>query len=84
MRSSTIPVDSGPCRLARIGAATATLRFSVYLQEGYLATFDSAALDNEVSRNSVAHGVADPAKFDKKAAVTNLLLVSQLYYFLEG
>ncbi len=60
------------------------LRFSEYLKEGYLATFDSAALDSDVSRNSVAHGVADPAKFDAKAAVTNLLLVSQLYYFLEG
>jgi hypothetical protein len=58
-------------------------KFARYLREVYFANFDPAAVDVDVSRHSVAHGVASPSLFDKKSAVIGLLVVHQLFYFLD-
>ena len=56
-------------------------RFSNYLQNVYFADFDLRTPDINVSRHSVAHGVAATEKFDQKAAVIGILTVHQLSYF---
>jgi hypothetical protein len=55
-------------------------RFERYLQEVYFASFDPKDTSIHVSRNSVGHGVADPADFSEKAAMIGLLVVQQLCY----
>jgi hypothetical protein len=59
-------------------------RFHRYLQEVYFASFNPADPRSDVSRNSVGHGVADPADFSEKAAVIGLLVVQQLCYSSEA
>lgn len=59
------------------------LRFSKYLQGVYFADFKPNVKDIDVSRHSVAHGVADAGKFDQKSAVVGILTVHQLSYFLQ-
>jgi hypothetical protein len=58
-------------------------RFEHYLRDVYFSSFDPKDTKIEVSRNSVGHGVADPAAFSDKAAVIGLLVVQHLYYCFE-
>ena len=55
-------------------------RFQQYLQKVYFANFNPVAQQIDVSRNSVAHGVADQSSFSKKSAVIALLVIHQLFY----
>ena len=57
-------------------------RFRTYLKNVYFANFSPASAQNEVSRHSVSHGVADQEKFDQKSALLGLLILDQLTYFL--
>ena len=59
-------------------------RFNAYLRDVYFANFDPASPVIDVSRNSVGHGVASAAKFDQKSAAIGILIVHQLFYFLES
>ena len=60
-------------------------RFQDYLREIYFANFSPASKDDaEVSRNSVAHGTATASRFNRKSAVIGILIVHQLFYFLEN
>ena len=59
-------------------------RFETYLREVYFADFDPSTQGGEVSRHSVAHGVASPSEFNRKSAAIGMLVVHQLSYFLEG
>jgi hypothetical protein len=58
-------------------------KFARYLQEVYFANFNPVAQDIDVSRHSVAHGVASASQFDRKSAAIGILVVHQLFYFLE-
>jgi hypothetical protein len=58
-------------------------KFARYLQEVYFASFNPVAQDIDVSRHSVAHGVASASQFDRRSAVIGILVVHQLFYFLE-
>lgn len=58
-------------------------RFEEYLAQVYFANFNTSDTDIEVGRNSVAHGVVKAQLFDPKAAIIGLLIVHQLFYFLE-
>ena len=58
-------------------------RFAADLRDVYFANFDPDAENIEVSRHSIAHGVVSPSKFDHKSALIGILIVHQLFYFLE-
>ena len=58
-------------------------RFAAYLRDVYFANFDPDTENIEVSRHSIAHGVANPSKFDYKSALIGILTAHQLFYFLE-
>ena len=58
-------------------------RFAAYLWDVYFANFDPDAENIEVSRHSIAHGVANPSMFNYKSAVIGILTAHQLFYFLE-
>jgi len=47
----------------------------------YFRGFDSGQVA-EISRHSVAHGVANPQDFSAKAATIGLLILDQLFFFL--
>jgi hypothetical protein len=57
------------------------IRFSKYLQDVYFAGFDPNQ-PTPVSRNSIAHGVADPQDYSLKASTIGLLTLDQIFYFL--
>lgn len=59
-------------------------RFAAYLRDVYFANFNPVAQDIDVSRHSVAHGVATASGFNQKSALLGLLVVHQLFYFLEN
>jgi hypothetical protein len=59
-------------------------RFAAYLRDIYFANFNPVAQDIDVSRHSVAHGVATASEFNRKSALLGLLVVHQLFYFLEN
>ena len=59
-------------------------RFHDYLTEVYFKGFDPNSPDIDISRNSVSHGVADALKFNQKSAVIGILIIHQLFYFLEN
>ena len=59
-------------------------RFDDYLRSVYFKNFDPNSRDIDVSRHSVSHGVATASKFDKKSAVIGILIIHQLFYFLEN
>ena len=59
-------------------------RFDDYLTEVYFKDFDPNSPDIGVSRHSVSHGVADASKFNQKSAVIGILIIHQLFYFLEN
>lgn len=57
------------------------LKFSQYLQDVYFANFDPNQ-PAAMSRNSLAHGVADPEDYSLKAATIGILTLDQIFYFL--
>jgi hypothetical protein len=57
-------------------------RFAAYLKEVYFANFNPATQNIDISRHSVAHGVATPAEFNLKSALLAILVVNQLFYFM--
>ena len=59
-------------------------RFAAYLRDIYFASFNPIDQDIDVSRHSVAHGVANASEFNKKSALLGLLVVHQLFYFLKS
>ena len=59
-------------------------RFAAYLRNIYFANFNPVTQDIDVSRHSVAHGVATATAFNPKSALLGLLVVHQLSYFLEN
>jgi len=72
---------------SKIGNANSLLlphRFANYLRDVYFAHFNPDTPDINVSRHSVAHGVAAAEKFNQKSAVIGILTVHQLFYFLEN
>lgn len=58
-------------------------RFATYLREVYFANFNPIAQDIDVSRHSVAHGVASVTCFNSKSALLGMLVVNQLFHFLK-
>lgn len=58
-------------------------RFSEYLRNVYFANFDPESPNIDVSRHSVAHGVASTSDFNEKSALLGILVVHQLFYVLE-
>jgi hypothetical protein len=58
-------------------------RFHDYLGNVYFAGFDPNGA-RPLSRNSVAHGVADASDFDAKGVVIALLIVDQLSHYLSA
>ena len=59
-------------------------RFVAYLRDIYFADFSPDSGPIGVSRHSVAHGVATASDFNKKSALIAILVVHQLFYFLEN
>ena len=59
-------------------------RFDDYLRDIYFKNFDPNSHDIDVSRHSVSHGVATASKFNQKSAVIGILIIHQLFYFLEN
>jgi hypothetical protein len=57
-------------------------RFASYLRDVYFADFNPVAQNIDVSRHSIAHGVAAPASFNQKSALIGILVVHQLFHFL--
>ncbi len=52
-------------------------RFAAYLRDIYFANFNPIDQDIDVSRHSVAHGVAKASEFNKKSALLGLLVAHQ-------
>lgn len=59
-------------------------RFKKYLDEVYFKNFDPDAPEIEISRHSIAHGVASASNFNSKSAVISVLIIHQLFYFLQN
>jgi hypothetical protein len=56
-------------------------RFSTFLREVFFEQFDPKNPEN-LSRNTVAHGVAQVVDFNMKAATLGFLILEQLSYCL--
>lgn len=56
-------------------------RFSQYLDAVYLRDFDETAKEIDVSRHSVAHGVATLDNFNQQKALIGILIIDQLGYY---
>jgi len=59
-------------------------RFRKYLDNVYFKHFDPDAPDIDVSRHSIAHGVASASNFNSKSAAISILIIHQLFYFLQN
>jgi len=59
-------------------------RFAAYLRDIYFGNFNPVAVNIDVSRHSVAHGVASASEFNQKSALLGILVVHQLFYFLDS
>jgi hypothetical protein len=59
-------------------------KFERYLFDVYFADFSPNDTKIEISRNSVAHGVASAASFSPKAAAIGIMIVQQLYYYVQS
>ena len=59
-------------------------RFREYLDNVYFKHFDPDAPDIDVSRHSIAHGVASASNFNSKSAAISILIIHQLFYFLQN
>lgn len=58
-------------------------KFRKYLEDIYFAGFNPRDLESEVSRNSVAHGVASEFELNEKTASFAIMIVHQLFYLCE-
>lgn len=58
-------------------------RFNTYLRDVYFADFNPDTSEIDISRHSIAHGVASGSLFNQKSAIISILIVHQLFYFLE-
>lgn len=59
-------------------------RFRKYLDNVYFKHFDPDAPDIDVSRHSIAHGMASASNFNSKSAAISILIIHQLFYFLQN
>ena len=59
------------------------LEFSTYLREVYFRNFNNKSLKVVLSRNSFAHGVVDPAEYNKQNAVITVLTLDHLFSVFE-
>ena len=59
-------------------------RFREYLDKVYFQNFDPNISDPEISRNSIAHGVASALNFNSKSTTISILIIDQLFYFLQS
>ena len=59
-------------------------KFSAYLRDVYFAGFNPGDQDIDVSRHSVAHGVASTSVFNRKSALVGILVAHQLFYCLDN
>jgi hypothetical protein len=58
-------------------------RFARYLRDVYFANFNPVAQNIDVSRHSVAHGVAATSNFNQKSAALAILVVNHLFHCLQ-
>ena len=58
-------------------------RFDDYLRDVYFADFNPDTPEIDISRHSIAHGVASGSLFNQKSAIISILIVHQLFYFLD-
>jgi hypothetical protein len=58
-------------------------KFRRYLTEVYFAHFDPAS-PSDLSRNTVSHGIAPVARFDMQGSLVGLLIVDQLFFFMQS
>ena len=56
-------------------------QFKDYLKSYYFNNFNVEKGELQLSRNSISHGVAQIKDFDKKRALTGLLIIDQLVYY---
>ena len=60
-------------------------RFDAYLRDVYFASFKpDASEETDITRHSVAHGVASSSQFNQKSAAISILIIHQLFYFLDA
>ena len=59
-------------------------RFREYLDNVYFEDFDPDAPDIDVSRHSIAHGMASASNLNSKSAAISILIIHQLFYFLQN
>ena len=59
-------------------------RFREYLENVYFKDFDPDVPDIDISRHSIAHGVANASNFNSKSAAISILIIHQLFYFLQS
>lgn len=55
-------------------------RFAGYLHEVYFANFDPRKVNNDVSRHTIAHGVAHVSELNQKSATISILIIHQLFF----
>ncbi len=58
-------------------------RFKKYLEEVYFKDFTASSQDNQISRNSVAHGASSIDKYGKKESLLGLLIFSQIMQYIQ-
>lgn len=58
-------------------------KFKAYLERCYFKDFSPNKFTNDVSRNTVAHGVVLTESFTKKGSLIGLLIFSQIVQYLE-
>lgn len=72
-------------RLGNEQSALLPHRFQDYLRNVYFGDFSPVSKDEvDVSRYSVGPGTASASRFSRKSAVIGILIVHQLFYFLEN
>ena len=59
-------------------------RFRQYIDKVYFKDFDPSNPDIDVSRHSIAHGVASASNFNSKSAAIGIFIIHQLFYFLQN
>lgn len=85
-RSQSSLIEAGLAYAAEMRHACSYLlphKFDQYLREITFAGFDPDD-PQDVSRNTISHGVAPEGEFSLKEATLAFLVLDQLYYFLSG
>jgi len=61
------------------------VRFNEYMRKVYFANFDPTdPAPDQISRNTVSHGIANSNSLDQKAATIGLLALAQLSFYLRS